>query len=162
MDIVIFMQRYTISGLTIPQLTIITGFILSFLGVGFFVYTNYLTALFPTLFGIIFIFTGGLSIIKPNLNALSMHIAVLASVISTALGIMTALLGNWTTTTSLIEQLLMSSITGTHLYICIASYYYGKAKFPGDVQVCGINEQLTTDRIRKTGPVSAVTISLES
>ena len=100
--------------------------------------------------------------IKPNLNALSMHIAVLASVISTALGIMTALLGNWTTTTSLIEQLLMSSITGTHLYICIASYYYGKAKFPGDVQVCGINEQLTTERIRKTGPVSAVTISLES
>tara|TARA_B100001113_G_scaffold144989_1_gene118713 strand:+ start:984 stop:1454 length:471 start_codon:yes stop_codon:yes gene_type:complete len=156
------MRRYTISGLTIPQLTIITGFILSFLGVGFFVYTDYLTALFPTLFGIIFIFTGGLSIIKPKLNALSMHIAVLASVVSTALGIISALFGNWTTTTSLIEQLLMSSIAGTHLYTCIASYYYGKAKFPGDVQACGINEQFTTERIRKTGPVSAVTISLES
>lgn len=156
------MRRYAIYGLTIPQLTIITGFIMSFLGVGFFVYTDYLTALFPTLFGVIFILTGGLSTIKPNLNALSMHIAVLASVVSTALGIITAMLGNWTTTTSLIEQLLMSSITGIHLYTCIASYYYGKAKFPGDIQVCGINEQFTNDRIRKTGPVSAVTISLES
>ena len=156
------MRRYTIYRLTIPQLTIITGFILSFLGVGFFVYTDYLTALFPTLFGVIFILTGGLSTIKPNLNALSMHIAVLASVVSTSLGIMTALLGNWTTTTSLIEQLLMSSISGIHLYTCIASYYYGKAKFPGDIQVCGINEQFTTERIGKPGHVSAVTISLES
>ena len=156
------MSRYAIYGLTIPQLTIITGFIMSFLGVGFFVYTDYLTALFPALFGVIFILTGGLSTIRPNLNALSMHIAVLASVVSTALGVMTALLGNWTTTTSLIEQLLMSSISGVHLYTCIASYYYGKAKFSGDTQVCGINEQFTTDRIRNPGPVTAVTISLES
>ena len=100
MGIRLGMRRYTISGLTIPQLTIITGFIMSLLGVGFFLYTDYVTALFPTLFGVIFISTGGLSMIKPNLNALSMHIAVLASVVSTALGIITALLGNWTTTTS--------------------------------------------------------------
>lgn len=162
MGIRLGMRRYTISGLTIPQLTIITGFIMSLLGVGFFLYTDYVTALFPTLFGVIFISTGGLSMIKPNLNALSMHIAVLASLVSTALGIMTALLGNWTTTTSLIEQLLMSSITGAHLYTCLASYYYGKAKFPGDIQACGINGQSTTERIRKPSSVSVVAISLES
>ena len=156
------MQRYTVSGLTIPQLTILIGFIMTLLGLGFFFYTEYLTALFPTLFGIIFMATGTLSMIKPNLNALSMHIAVLASLVSTALGIMTALFGTWTTTTSLMEQLLMSSISWTHLCACVTSYFYGNAKFPGDIQACGINEQATTERIRKPGPVSVVAISLET
>lgn len=156
------MQRYTVSGLTIPQLTILIGFIMTLLGLGFFFYTEYLTALFPTLFGIIFMATGTLSIIKPNLNALSMHIAVLASLVSTALGIMTVLFGTWTTTTSLMEQLLMSSISWTHLCACVTSYFYGNAKFPGDIQACGINEQATTERIRKPGPVSVVAISLET
>ena len=156
------MQRYTVSGLTIPQLTILTGFIMSLLGIGFFLHTEYLTALFPTLFGAIFMATGILSSIKPNLNALSMHIAVLASLVSTALGIMTALFGTWTTTTSLMEQLLMSSISWTHLCACVTSYFYGNAKFPGDIQACGINEQATTERIRKPGPVSVVAISLET
>ena len=156
------MQRYTVSGLTIPQLTILIGFIMTLLGLGFFFYTEYLTALFPTLFGIIFMATGTLSMIKPNLNALSMHIAVLASLVSTALGIMTALFGTWTTTTSLVEQLLMSSISWTHLCACVTSYFYGNAKFPGDIQACGINEQATTERIRKPGPVSVVAISLET
>ena len=156
------MQRYTVSGLTIPQLTILIGFIMTLLGLGFFFYTEYLTALFPTLFGIIFMATGTLSMIKPNLNAISMHIAVLASLVSTALGIMTALFGTWTTTTSLMEQLLMSSISWTHLCACVTSYFYGNAKFPGDIQACGINEQATTERIRKPGPVSVVAISLET
>ena len=156
------MQRYTVSGLTIPQLTILIGFIMTLLGLGFFFYTEYLTALFPTLFGIIFMATGTLSMIKPNLNALSMHIAVSASLVSTALGIMTALFGTWTTTTSLVEQLLMSSISWTHLCACVTSYFYGNAKFPGDIQACGINEQATTERIRKPGPVSVVAISLET
>lgn len=156
------MQRYTVSGLTIPQLTILIGFIMTLLGLGFFFYTEYLTALFPTLFGIIFMATGTLSMIKPNLNALSMHIAVLTSLVSTALGIMTALFGTWTTTTSLMEQLLMSSISWTHLCACVTSYFYGNAKFPGDIQACGINEQVTTERIRKPGPVSVVAISLET
>ena len=156
------MERYTVSGLTIPQLTILIGFIMTLLGLGFFFYTEYLTALFPTLFGGIFMATGTLSIIKPNLNALSMHIAVLASLVSTALGIMTVLFGTWTTTTSLMEQLLMSSISWTHLCACVTSYFYGNAKFPGDIQACGINEQATTERIRKPGPVSVVAISLET
>tara|TARA_B100001142_G_scaffold75866_1_gene76642 strand:+ start:3842 stop:4312 length:471 start_codon:yes stop_codon:yes gene_type:complete len=156
------MERYTVSGLTIPQLTILIGFIMTLLGLGFFFYTEYLTALFPTLFGVIFMATGTLSIIKPNLNALSMHIAVLASLVSTALGIMTVLFGTWTTTTSLMEQLLMSSISWTHLCACVTSYFYGNAKFPGDIQACGINEQATTERIRKPGPVSVVAISLET
>ncbi len=156
------MERYTVSGLTIPQLTILIGFIMTLLGLGFFFYTEYLTALFPTLFGVIFMATGTLSIIKPNLNALSMHIAVLASLVSTALGIMTVLFGTWTTTTSLMEQLLMSSISWTHLCACVTSYFYGNAKIPGDIQACGINEQATTERIRKPGPVSVVAISLET
>ena len=110
------------------------------LGLGFYGFTDYLTALFPTLFGIILMMAGAVSVSRPELNALAMHFAVLASLVAAILGFATALFGTWTTTTSLIEQMLMSAIATTHLYACVASYYFGKAKFPGDTQTCGVDE----------------------
>ena len=132
------MQRYTISGFTIPQVTILAGVLMVTLGLGFYGFTDYLTALFPTLFGIVLMIAGAVSVSRPELNALAMHLAVLASMVAAVLGFATALFGTWTTTTSLIEQMLMSAIASTHLYACVASYYYGKAKFPGDTQTLSL------------------------
>lgn len=156
------MQRYTISGFTIPQVTILAGVLMATLGLGFYGFTDYLTALFPTLFGIILMIAGAVSVSRPELNALAMHFAVLASLVSAVLGFATALFGTWTTTTSLIEQMLMSAIASAHLYACVASYYFGKAKVPGDTQTCGVNELEVANKVRNPGPASVVAISLES
>ena len=156
------MQRYTISGFTIPQVTILAGVLMATLGLGFYGFTDYLTALFPTLFGIILMIAGAVSVSRPELNALAMHFAVLASLVSAVLGFATALFGTWTTTTSLIEQMLMSVIASAHLSACVASYYFGKAKFPGDTQTCGVNELEVANKARNPGPASVVAISLES
>jgi len=156
------MQRYTISGFTIPQVTILAGVLMATLGLGFYGFTDYLTALFPTLFGIILMMAGAVSVSRPELNALAMHFAVLASLVSAVLGFATALFGTWTTTTSLIEQMLMSAIASAHLYACVASYYFGRAEFPGDTQTCGVNELEVANKARNPGPASVVAISLES
>ena len=156
------MQRYTISGFTIPQVTILAGALMATLGLSFYGFTDYLTALFPTLFGIVLIVAGAVSVSRPELNALAMHLAVLASLVSAVLGFTTALFGTWTTTTSLIEQVLMSAIASAHLCACLASYYFGKAKFPGDAQTCGVNEREVANKARNPGPASVVAISLES
>ena len=156
------MQRYTISGFTIPQVTILAGVLMATLGLGFYGFTDYLTALFPTLFGIILMIAGAVSVSRPELNALAMHFAVLASLVSAVLGFATALFGTWTTTTSLLEQMLMSAIASAHLYACVASYYFGKAKVPGDTQTCGVNELQVANKVRNPGPASVVAISLES
>ena len=156
------MQRYTISGFTIPQVTILAGVLMATLGLGFYGFTDYLTALFPTLFGIILMMAGAVSVSRPELNALAMHFAVLASLVAAILGFSTALFGTWTTTTSLIEQMLMSAIATTHLYACVASYYFGKAKFPGDTQTCGVDELEVANKVRNPGPASVVAISLDS
>ena len=156
------MQRYTISGFTIPQVTILAGALMVTLGLSFYGLTDYLTALFPTLFGVILMIAGAVSVARPELNALSMHFAILASLVSATLGLTTTLFGTWTTTTSLIEQILMSAIASAHLYACAASYYFGKAKFPGDAQTCGVNDLAVADKVRNPGPASVVAISLES
>lgn len=156
------MQRYTISGFTIPQVTILAGALMATLGLSFYGFTDYLTALFPTLFGIVLIVAGAVSVSRPELNALAMHSAVLASLVSAVLGFTTALFGTWTTTTSLIEQVLMSAIASAHLCACVASYYFGKAKFPGDAQTCGVSEREVANKARNPGPASVVAISLES
>ena len=156
------MQRYTISGLTIPQVTILAGALMATLGLSFYVFTDYLTALFPTLFGTILMIAGAVSVSRPGLKALSMHLAVLTSLISAILGFTSALFGTWTTTTSLIEQMLMSAIASAHVSVCAASYYHGKAKFPGDAQTCGVNDRVVANKARNPGPASVVAISLES
>ena len=156
------MQRYTFSGFTIPEVTILIGALMATLGLGFYGFTDYLTALIPTLFGTMMMIAGAVSITRPDLNALSMHLAMLASLVAATLGLTTALFGTWTTTTSLVEQIMMSAIASTHLYACVASYYHGKAKFPGDTQTCGVDQQATARKARNPSPASVVAISLES
>ena len=155
------MARYTTYGLNIPQLTILAGLLMSLLGLGFFIHTDFLTALFPTLFGLLLITAGIVSIVRPDLNALSMHLAVFTSLFSAILGLATALFGTWTTTTSLIEQLIMSSIATAHLSACLASFNYGKSRFPGDTQTCGVDELVPNEKKRNPGPASVVAISVE-
>ena len=70
------MQRYTISGFTIPQVTILAGALMAALGLSFYGFTDYLTALFPTLFGIILMIAGAISVSRPGLNALAMHLVI--------------------------------------------------------------------------------------
>ena len=131
------MSRYTVAGFNMPQLSIMIGAMMSTLGIAFFASTGYVTALFPLLFGVLIAGAGGASIAKPSLNALSMHIAFLVSSISVLLGLITALTGSWVTTTSLIEQLMMSAIGGGHVVAGYGAYLYGKPTTGDEVQTCG-------------------------
>ena len=155
------MARYKVFNLTIPQITLLAGLKMSMLGMVFFGLTDYITALFPVLFGVILVASAGVSIRKPEKNALVMHIAVLTSVLCSILGISTALFGTWTTVTSLIEQLLMSGIALVHLTLCINSFYYGRSQSPGDSQVCGINTELTDDKMNSPVPASVVALTFD-
>ena len=131
------MTRYTIAGFNMPQLSILTGGMMGSLGVGFFVATGYITALFPLLFGAVLVGSGGLSIARPSTNALTMHIAFLVSSVSVILGLTTALTGSWVTTTSLIEQILMSAIGASHMIAGYGAYTFGKPSTEDDAQTCG-------------------------
>lgn len=118
---------------------------MSSLGVGFFVATEYITALFPLLFGVILVGSGGLSIARPSTNALTMHIAFMVSAISVILGLTTALTGSWVTTTSLIEQVLMSAIGACHVVAGYGAYVYGKPSTENESQACGTSDSETSD-----------------
>ena len=120
-----------------PQLSILTGGMMGSLGVGFFAATGYITALFPLLFGVILVGSGGLSIAKPSTNALTMHIAFFVSTVSVILGLTTALTGSWVTTTSLIEQILMSAIGASHMIAGYGAYTFGKPSTEDAAQTCG-------------------------
>ena len=141
------MSRYTFAGFNMPQLSIMAGGMMSTLGIAFFVTTGYVTALFPLLFGVLIAGAGGASLAKPSLNALSMHLAFLVSSISVLLGMITALTGSWVTTTSLIEQLMMSAIGAGHVAAGYGAYLYGKPTAEDDVQTCGKSnaEELETE-----------------
>ena len=155
------MSRYKAFNLTIPQITLLAGLKMSMLGIIFFGLTDYITALFPVLFGVILVSSANLSIRKPEKNALAMHIAVLTSVLCSMLGISSALFGTWTTVTSLIEQLLMSGIALFHLTLCVDSFYYGRSKSSGNPQVCGINTELTDDNVNSPVPASVVALTFD-
>ena len=114
------------------------------LGIGFFAATGYVTALFPLLFGVIIAGAGGLSIGRPSLNAMSMHIAFFVSTVSALLGLITALTGSWVTTTSLIEQILMSAIGGGHVAAGYGAYAFGQASTDSADQACGKSDVETT------------------
>ena len=139
------MTRYTIAGFNMPQLSILTGGMMGSLGVGFFVATGYITALIPLLFGAVLVGSGGLSIAKPSTNALTMHIAFFVSSVSVILGLTTALTGSWVTTTSLIEQVLMSAIGASHVIAGYGAYTFGKPSTEGDAQVCGKSDVEISD-----------------
>lgn len=131
------MARYTIAGFNMPQLSIMTGGMLGTLGIAFFVTTEYVTALFPLLFGVLIAGAGGVSIARPSVNAVSMHFAFLISSISVVLGLSTALTGSWVTTTSLIEQVMMSVIGVGHISAGYGAYLYGRPSSESEVQTCG-------------------------
>ena len=131
------MTRYTIAGFNMPQLSVLAGGMMGSLGVGFFAATGYITALFPLLFGAILVGSGGLSIARPTMNALTMHIAFFVSFVSVILGLATALTGSWVTTTSLIEQVLMSAIGGGHVVAGYGAYTFGQASTDSADQACG-------------------------
>ena len=131
------MSRYTIAGFNMPQLSVLAGGMMGTLGIGFFAATGYVTALFPLLFGVIIAGAGGLSIGRPSLNAVSMHIAFFVSTVSALLGLITALTGSWVTTTSLIEQVLMSAIGGGHVVAGYGAYTFGQASTDSADQACG-------------------------
>ena len=139
------MTRYTIAGFNMPQLSILTGGMMASLGVGFFAATGYITALFPLLFGAILVGSGGLSIARPSTNALTMHIAFFVSSVSVILGLTTALTGSWVTTTSLIEQTLMSFIGASHMIAGYGAYTFGKPAEEGATQVCGQSDAEISD-----------------
>ena len=155
------MPRYTFAGLTVPQVTVIIGILMSVVGLTFFGFTDYLTALFPSLFGIILVASGTVSIYRPEYNALSMHFAVLASFLSALLGFSTVIFGSWTTAVSLIEQLMMSSLASTHLSVCIAAFAYGRSDESAVTQACGINTRTSLEKASSPVPATVVAISMD-
>lgn len=139
------MSRYAIAGFNMPQLSIMAGGMLATLGIAFFAATDYVTALFPLLFGAFIAGAGGVSIARPSMNAASMHFAFLMSSISVLLGLGTALTGSWVTTTSLIEQVMMSVIGAGHIAAGYGAYLYGKPSSDSEVQTCGTSPVVNTN-----------------
>ena len=113
-------------GLNMPQMTAAIGFLLIALGSVFWIFTGYITAMFPALFGGLMVFSALGSRMKPEKNALYMHIAVLASLSATVLGVATVAINpQWSTSTAAVEQLLMTVLSGVHFGVSMASFTYG-------------------------------------
>ena len=99
--------------------TITTAYIMLALGAAFFIATQFVTALFPVLFGA---FLLGMQKLASNQNRETQAITLAAacSFAAIMLGITSAILGTWTTFTSLVEQIAMAIIAALHLRICVA------------------------------------------
>ena len=99
--------------------TITTAYIMLALGAAFFIATQFVTALFPVLFGA---FLLGMQKLASNQNRETQAITLAAacSFAAVMLGITSAILGTWTTFTSLVEQIAMAIIAALHLRICVA------------------------------------------
>ena len=99
--------------------TITTAYIMLALGAAFFIATQFVTALFPVLFGA---FLLGMQKLASNQNRETQAITLAAacSFAAIMLGITSAILGTWTTFTSLAEQIAMAIIAALHLRICVA------------------------------------------
>ena len=99
--------------------TITPAYIMLALGAAFFIATQFVTALFPVLFGA---FLLGMQKLASNQNRETQAITLAAacSFAAVMLGITSAVLGTWTTFTSLVEQIAMAIIAALHLRICVA------------------------------------------
>ena len=99
--------------------TITTAYIMLALGAAFFIATQFVTALFPVLFGA---FLLGMQKLASNQNRETQAITLAAacSFAAVMLGITSAVLGTWTTFTSLAEQIAMAIMAALHLRICVA------------------------------------------
>ena len=98
--------------------TITTGYIMFALGAAFFVATQFITALFPVLFGA-FLFGMNKLANNPNRETQAITLAAACSFAAVMLCITSAVLGTWTTFTSLVEQIAMAIIAAAHLRICV-------------------------------------------
>ena len=99
--------------------TITTGYIMLALGAAFFIATQFVTALFPVLFGAFLLGMQKLAS-NPNRETQAITLAAACSFAAVMLGITSAVLGTWTTFTSLVEQIAMAIIAALHLRICVA------------------------------------------
>tara|TARA_B100001113_G_scaffold349979_1_gene346308 strand:- start:3156 stop:3665 length:510 start_codon:yes stop_codon:yes gene_type:complete len=160
------MTRYEFLGLTIPQMTAAIGFLMITTGLVFWITTGFITALFPSLFGTLMLISSMGSKMRPEKNALYMHIAVLCSLSALILG-STAILMNpdWSSPVALLEQTIMAILGGTHFSASIASFRFGS---PDDLQTerrCGhednpwaipaSNNTLNYPSVNDTGPIAA-------
>lgn len=98
--------------------TITTGYIMFALGAAFFIATQFITALFPVLFGAFLLSMQKLAN-NPNRETQAITLAAACSFVAVMLGITSAVLGTWTTFTSLVEQIAMAIIAATHLRVCV-------------------------------------------
>ena len=99
--------------------TITTAYIMLALGSAFFIATQFVTALFPVLFGAFLLSMQKLAS-NPNRETQAITLAAACSFAAVMLGITSAILGTWTTFTSLVEQIAMAIIAALHLRICVA------------------------------------------
>lgn len=107
------------SGQKAVKSTITTGYIMFALGAAFFIATQFVTALFPVLFGAFLLGMQKLAS-NPNRETQAITLAAACSFAAVMLGITSAILGTWTTFTSLVEQIAMAIIASLHLRICVA------------------------------------------
>ena len=158
------MTRYTFLGLTIPQLTTAIGFLMITLGLVFWLTTGFITALFPSLFGIFMLLSSIGSKMRPEKNALYMHIAVLCSLSALILGGAAILMDpDWSSPVALIEQTVMAILGGTHFAASIASFRYGSPDSQQTDRRCGFednpwaipasNNTLNYPSVNDTGPI---------
>ena len=158
------MGRYNFIGLTMPQLTAAIGFLMITLGVVFWLTTGFVTALFPSLFGLFMLLSSVGSSMRPEKNALYMHIAVLCSLSALILGSATMLTNpEWSSPATFIEQTVMAILGGTHFAASIASFRYGAPDSQQTDRRCGFednpwaipasNNTLNYPSVNDTGPI---------
>ena len=109
------MNNQSVAGFSLPQISVLTGGMMGTLGIAFFAATDYVTALFPLVFGVVIAGFGAMAISNPKSGSKAMQISFFASAVSVMVGLSTALSGSWVTTTSLIEQVMMTLIGAGHL-----------------------------------------------
>lgn len=159
------MTRYNFLGLTIPQLSAAIGFLMITLGSVFWIITGYVTALFPSLFGILLLLSSIGSSMRPEKNALYMHIAVLCSLSALILGSTTMLMNpEWSSSAAFIEQTVMTVLGGTHFAASIASFRHGTPDIQQTERRCGYednpwaipasNNTLNYPSVNDTGPIA--------
>tara|TARA_B100001564_G_scaffold74755_1_gene59587 strand:- start:889 stop:1398 length:510 start_codon:yes stop_codon:yes gene_type:complete len=159
------MTRYNFLGLTIPQLSAAIGFLMITLGSVFWIITGYVTALFPSLFGILLLLSSIGSSMRPEKNALYMHIAVLCSLSALILGSTTMLMNpEWSSSAAFIEQTVMTVLGGTHFAASIASFRHGAPDNQQTERRCGYednpwaipasNNTLNYPSVNDTGPIA--------
>ncbi|DAC42644.1 MAG TPA: hypothetical protein D7H98_05595 [Candidatus Poseidoniales archaeon] len=102
---------------------------------------------------------------KPEKNALYMHISVLCSMSALILGSVTMLMNpEWSSSAAFIEQTVMAILGGTHFAASIASFRFGSSDSQQAERRCGhdsnpwaipaSNNTLNYPSVNDTGPIA--------